>query len=125
MENVRWCGRRLLDGHAGSAIICLFTVQFYGAVTMFVGESFIIRRFSAEKTKRKIGHKIGGFGGGVKFKNCFCDPLHRTMTIGIFYIKVGARVLAVGDWKNQKIAKTEGCEKSLMPRNETLYPIWI
>ena len=28
MENVRWCGRRLLDGHAGSAIKVLVAIQY-------------------------------------------------------------------------------------------------
>ena len=28
MENVRWCGRRLLDGHAGSAIKVLVAIHY-------------------------------------------------------------------------------------------------
>ena len=28
MENVRWCGRRLLDGHAGSAIKMLVAIHY-------------------------------------------------------------------------------------------------
>jgi len=38
-----------------------------------------------------------------------------TASFGVFYVKIGARVLAVGDWKNQKqkqkIAETEGVRK--------------
>ena len=28
VENVRWCGRRLLDGHAGSAIKVLVAIHY-------------------------------------------------------------------------------------------------
>ena len=28
MENVRWCGRMLLDGHAGSAIKVLVAIHY-------------------------------------------------------------------------------------------------
>ena len=28
MENVRWCGRRLLDGHEGSAIKVLVAIHY-------------------------------------------------------------------------------------------------
>ena len=28
MENVRWCGRRMLDGHAGSAVKVSVAIQY-------------------------------------------------------------------------------------------------
>jgi len=46
-----------------------------------------------------------------------------------FRVKVGAGVLAVGDWKNpppnEKIAETKGCAKSRMRINETPHLICI
>ena len=55
--------------------------------------------------------------------------LARNRVLWRFYVKVGAGILAVGDWKNppknEKIAETKGCAKSRMGRNETPYPIRI
>jgi len=51
----------------------------------------------------------------------------KTASFDVFCVKVGAGVLAVGDWqnppKNEKIAKTKGCAKSHMCRYNTPYLI--
>jgi len=85
---------------------------------------------------RRNGSKNGGFRGkwGLHVKLSVRDPskgtsLRGTASFDVFCVKVGAGVLAVGDWKNPK-KPTKNRDKGVrkiahMCRNETPYPTCI